>query len=221
MMFNIIAMLTVIMMIVIIKRAKLFSHRKALMRLTSEQAKENRQTILETASRMFRLHGMENVSVADIMKESGFTHGGFYNHFSSKEELAAKAVACAFEQTVHRLSEKFISGRSPEKSFERLITEYLSTEYRDSSTGGCPASALPVDSARSGKEVQRAFADGVESYLDLFAARMDGNRQEARQQAIALLSGLVGALMLSRAMKKSDPKLSDELLRSARKQLYK
>jgi TetR/AcrR family transcriptional repressor of nem operon len=170
---------------------------------------------------MFRLHGMESVSVADIMKESGFTHGGFYNHFQSKEELAAEAVACSFEKAASRLSEKFASGRSPQKALEMVIAEYLNPAYRDSSTGGCPAAALPADAARNGKEVQTAFAEGIESYLDLFAARMDGNKQQARQQAIALLSGLVGALMLSRAVKKSNPKLSDELLRSARKHICK
>ena len=191
------------------------------MRLTSEQAKQNRQLILETASRMFRLHGMEDVSVADIMKQSGFTHGGFYNHFNSKEELAAEAVSCAFEKAAHGLSGKFASAKSPQKALEIIIAEYLSPAYRDSSTGGCPASALPADAARNGKEVQTAFADGIESYLDIFAARRNGNKQEARQQAVALLSGLVGALILSRAVKKSNPKLSDELLSSARKHLSK
>jgi TetR/AcrR family transcriptional repressor of nem operon len=190
-------------------------------RLTSEQAKQNRQLILETASRMFRLHGMENVSVADIMKQSGFTHGGFYNHFNSKEKLAAEAVACAFEKSAQGLSENFASARSPQKAFEIVISEYLSPAYRDSSAGGCPASALPADAARNGKEVQMAFAEGVESYLKIFAAAMDGGRQEAREKAIALLSGLVGALILSRAVKKSNPKLSDELLSSARKRLFK
>lgn len=191
------------------------------MRLTSEQAKQNRQLILETASRMFKLHGMKNVSVADIMKQSGFTHGGFYNHFGSKEELAAEAVACAFEESAQGLFEKFASSRSPQKALEMVIGEYLSPTYRDSSTGGCPASALPADAARNGKEVQTAFAEGIVSYLDIFAAQMDGSKQKARQQAAALLSSLVGALILSRAVKKSNSKLSDELLVSARKHLCK
>jgi TetR/AcrR family transcriptional repressor of nem operon len=222
MMLTIIDILTFTMMVVIIvKWALCFSQGADQVRLTSEQAKQNRQLILETASRMFRLHGMEDVSVADIMKQSGFTHGGFYNHFHSKEELAAEAVASAFEGSAHGLSEKFASARSRQKGFEIVITEYLSPAYRDSSTGGCPASALPADAARNGKEVQTAFADGIESYLDILAARMDGNKQEARQQAVGLLSGLVGALMLSRAVKKSNPKLSDELLSSARKHLCK
>jgi TetR/AcrR family transcriptional repressor of nem operon len=190
-------------------------------RLTSEQAKQNRQLILETASRMFRLQGIEDVSVADIMKQCGFTHGGFYNHFNSKEELAAEAVTCAFERSVHVLSEKFASARSPQKGLETVIAEYLNPAYRDSSSGGCPAAALPADAARNGKEVQTAFAEGVESYLQIFAAGMAGSKQEARERAIALLSGMVGALMLSRAVKKSNPKLSGELLNSARKHLCK
>jgi AcrR family transcriptional regulator len=66
------------------------------------------------------------------MQQSGFTHGGFYNHFHSKEERAAEAVACAFEKSARGLSEKFASARSPEKAFERVITEYLSPAYRDS-----------------------------------------------------------------------------------------
>jgi len=76
------------------------------LRLTKEQAEQNRQLIVETASRMFRLRGLENVTVSDVMKESGFTHGGFYNHFKSKEELAAEALASAFEVAANDLSEK-------------------------------------------------------------------------------------------------------------------
>jgi len=219
-MLTIINILTLMMMdVIIIKASTLFSDGAGQMRLTNEQAKQNRQLILETASRMFRLHGMEEVSVADIMKQSGFTHGGFYNHFHSKEELAAEAVACAFENSADRLSKKFASARSPQKAFENVIAEYLSPAYRDSPAGGCPASTLPADAARNGKEVQTAFAEGVESYLDIFAAGMDGSKQETRQQAIALLSSLVGALLLSRAVKKSNPKLSDEFLSSTRKHL--
>jgi TetR/AcrR family transcriptional repressor of nem operon len=86
---------------------------------------------------------------------------------------------------------------------------------------GCPASAFPVDAARSGKDVQTAFADGIEPYLEILAARMDGDKRETRQRAVALLSGIVGALLLSRAVKKGQPKLSDEFLSSARKQICK
>jgi TetR/AcrR family transcriptional repressor of nem operon len=191
------------------------------LRLTREQAEQNRRLIVETASRMFRLQGVENVAVADVMKESGFTHGGFYNHFKSKDDLATEAVASAFDHAAKNLSEDIASGNDPQKALNSILANYLSPAHRDTSTGGCPATAFPVDSARSGKDVQAAFADGIEAYLEIFAGRMDGDKREARQQAVALLSGIVGALLLSRAVKKSRPKLSDELLSSARKQICK
>src|SRR6202041_2543690 len=191
------------------------------LRLTKEQAEQNRRLIVDTASRMFRLQGLENVAVADVMKESGFTHGGFYNHFKSKDELAAEAVASAFDHAAKKLSEDIASGNDPQKALSAILADYLSPAHRDTSTGGCPASAFPVDAARSGKDLQAAFADGIESYIEIFAARMDGDKREARQRAVALLSGIVGAILLSRAVKKGQPKLSDELLGSARKQICK
>jgi TetR/AcrR family transcriptional regulator, transcriptional repressor for nem operon len=186
------------------------------LRLTKEQAEQNRQLIVETASRMFRLHGMENVTVADIMKESGFTHGGFYNHFESKDELAAEAIGSAFDVVASNLAEKLASGKHSQESLSSFVAQYLSPPHRDSKSGGCPASALSVDAARSGKTIQTAFVNGIETYLDMIAAQLGGDEQEARQQAMALFSGLVGAMILSRAVKKSDPRLSDELLSSAR-----
>ena len=187
------------------------------MRLTKERAEHNRQLIVATASRMFRLHGLDNVAVADIMKESGFTHGGFYNHFTSKDELAAEAIASAFDVVASDLSDKLASGKRPQESLSSFVARYLSPRHRDTKSGGCPASALSADAARNGKTVQTAFVKGMETYLDLIAAQMGGDAQEARQQAMALFSGLVGAMVLSRAVRKSDPALSDELLSSARK----
>jgi TetR/AcrR family transcriptional repressor of nem operon len=191
------------------------------LRLTREQAEQNRRLIVETASRMFRLQGLENVAVADVMKESGFTHGGFYNHFKSKDDLATEAVASAFDHAAKNLSDDISSANDPQKALNAFVADYLSPAHRDTSTGGCPATAFPVDSARGGKDIQAAFADGIESYLEILAARMDGDKREARQRAVTLLSGIVGALLLSRAVKKSQPKLSDELLSSARKQICK
>ena len=151
------------------------------------------------------------------MKESGFTHGGFYNHFKSKDELATEAINSAFDVVGTTLSERFASGENPQESLSSFIARYLSPLHRDADTGGCPAPALSVDAARNGKTVQTAFGKGIESYLDLIAAQMNGAKQEARQRAIALFSGLVGAMVLSRAVRKSDPTLSAEILSSARK----
>jgi len=188
------------------------------LRLTKEKVEENRVRIVETASRMFRLRGMENVTVADVMKESGFTHGGFYNHFESKEQLATEAIACSFHEAANFLAEQIASGSKKQKGLESALANYLSPAHRDTESGGCPAVALPVDAARNGTDVQTAFAEGVEAYLDILAAQMSGNKQEARQQAIALLSGMVGAVLLSRAVKNGAAELSNELLRAAQKQ---
>ena len=189
------------------------------MRLTKQQAEQNRRLIVETASRMFRLQGLKNVAVADVMRESGFTHGGFYNHFKSKDELAAEVIGSAFDVAASDLSEKLASEKHPKESLSSFVARYLSPHHRDTKSGGCPAPALSADAARNGKAVQTAFVKGIETYLDVIAAHMDGDEQEARQQAVALFSGLVGAIMLSRAVKKSDPALSDELLSSTRKSL--
>src|SRR5258707_14130253 len=143
---------------------------------------------------MFRLHGMENVAVADVMKESGFTHGGFYNHFKSKDELAAEAIASAFDVVVSDLSEKLASGKHPQESLSSFVARYLSPTHRDTKSGECPAPALSVDAARNGETVQTAFAKGIETYLDIIAAHMGGEEQESRLKPIALFIGLVGAL---------------------------
>lgn len=198
-----------------------FNQVEGSVRLTKEQAEQNRRRIVETASRMFRLQGLENVAVADVMKESGFTHGGFYNHFKSKDELATEAVASAFDHAAKKLSEDIASGNDPQKALSAFLADYLSPAHRDRRNGGCPAPAFPVDAARSGEDIQAAFAEGIESYLEIFASQMGGDKREARQRAVALLSGIVGAVLLSRAVKKADPKLSDELLGSARKQICK
>jgi TetR/AcrR family transcriptional regulator, transcriptional repressor for nem operon len=190
------------------------------LRLTKEKVEQNRRHIVETASRMFRLHGVENVAVADVMKEAGFTHGGFYNHFESKDQLVAEALACAFDVSANFLSEQIASGRSPQKGLESAVANYLSAAHRDTHSGGCPAAALPADVARNGEDAQLAFADGIEAYLDILGAQLEGSKQEVRQEAIALLAGMVGAVLLSRAVKNGKPKLSNELLSATRKQWF-
>src|ERR1700676_1637224 len=111
------------------------------MRLTKEQAERNRHLIVETASRMFRLHGMENVAVPDIMKESGFTPGRFHNPLKPKASVAAEAIASAFDGVASDLSEKLASGKHPQESLSSFVAQYLSPTHRDTKSGGCPASA--------------------------------------------------------------------------------
>lgn len=184
------------------------------MRLTKEKAESNRKQIVEAAASLFRTRGLDQVSLTDVMQAAGFTHGGFYNHFASKEELASEAVACAFKDFTGNLATMLGAADAPDLAFASAIAGYLAPAHRDASGGGCPTAALLVDAARGGERVQSAFADGIETYLDLFAQRLGGSNVAAKRQAMVMLSGMVGALALSRAVKQARPELSAALLES-------
>jgi TetR/AcrR family transcriptional repressor of nem operon len=182
--------------------------------VTKEVAAQNRRKLLDAATQLFKARGIENVSVADLTKAAGFTHGGFYNHFESKADLAVETVRYAFEQALSEISgERAIEG-NPVSMAERL-ENYLSPEHRDAPSGGCPTGSLPVDVARQAIDAQRAFAGGLERYIALIEAVLPRNERR-RDAAIATLSTLVGAIILSRAVRNGDPRLSDEILRAAR-----
>jgi TetR/AcrR family transcriptional repressor of nem operon len=179
------------------------------MRISKEVAEQNKQKILETATRLFKTRGIDNVSLADLMKEAGFTHGGFYNHFESKADLAAETVRYAFEQALSALA-----GATPDEEpvpMADRLEFYLSPEHRDDPTGGCPTGSLPMDIARQPIEAQQAFAEGLERYLELIR-RKDAGATPRRETAIITLSTIVGAIVLSRAVRNGSPGLSDDIL---------
>lgn len=184
------------------------------MRLTKDQAAKNRQQIVEAAATLFRARGLDKVSLTDVMQEAGFTHGGFYNHFDSKEDLAAEAIASAFSEFTGNLAATLVAHDAPDSAFASAVAGYLAPAHRDAAGGGCPTAALLADAARGGERVQSAFADGIESYLSLFAQRLGGSDDEARRRAMVMLSGMVGALALSRAVKAARPELSAAILDS-------
>ncbi|MGE7370372.1 TetR/AcrR family transcriptional regulator [Neorhizobium sp. NPDC001467] len=180
------------------------------MRIKKEAAEENKRNILETASKLFKTQGAENVSVGDLMKAAGFTHGGFYNHFESKADLTSQVVRYAFKRALCEIESGLRQGKH---SVAERLTSYCTSEHRDDPDGGCPTGSLPVDVARLPKESQKAFADGLERYLVLIQG--DTTRLDlSRKDAIATLSMLVGGIILSRAVRNGDPSLSDEILRS-------
>jgi TetR/AcrR family transcriptional repressor of nem operon len=179
------------------------------MRITNDQANQNRERVVDTASRLFRERGFDGVSVADLMKAAGFTHGGFYNHFKSKGELFAEALKRAFE---HMAQE-----RPAAKDLAELVSRYLSDIHRKSPGKGCPAAALASDASRGSDEVKSEFARGVEGMIRIFEERLPGTMRGAarRRFAIALVSRMVGALALARAIPEEN-RLEGEILRSAR-----
>ncbi|WP_221358008.1 TetR/AcrR family transcriptional regulator [Streptomyces beigongshangae] len=195
-------------------------------RITKEDKARNRQNILEAAGRMFRSQGIDAVGIAELMKEAGLTHGGFYNHFASKNDLVVEVCGASFAASLGVLAQEVEDGPDRDGSpLKRVVAGYLSAAHRDAPDGGCPSASLVTDAARHSEAVQSAYAEGVEGYLTGFAAEFlreaEGKGHEldpgeARRAAIRLLSEMVGALMLARAVRHVEPELSDEILQTGR-----
>src|SRR5215472_8728608 len=144
------------------------------MRISKEASEANRARVLAAAARLFREKGVDGIAVADLMKEAGLTHGGFYNHFQSKEELAAAAFDAAFATAIERLQRKVAKAgpRGRHKALEHYVERYLARETRDRPGLSCPMATLGTDAVRHGATLQRGFAAGVRRYLDRFAELM-------------------------------------------------
>ena len=177
------------------------------MRVTREQVAANRDKILEVAGTLFRERGYDGIGVADIMKRAGLTHGGFYGHFASKDDLAAEITARVLgrEGWLERLT------GSANPSLSDVVRKYLTARHRDDAGHGCLLAALGSDVVRQPRSVRRAFTDGLRRRVEVLRQLVPGRSAAAqRQKALATMAGLVGALVLSRAV--DDPKLSDEIL---------
>jgi TetR/AcrR family transcriptional regulator, transcriptional repressor for nem operon len=182
------------------------------MRVSREQADKNREHVIDVASRLFRERGFEGIGVADLMKEAGLTHGGFYGQFKSKEDLKIQASRRALSRNKDRWA-KVLAETSSEK-LSALARFYLSDAHRDRRGEGCALAALGGDAPRYGPELQAAFKDGIEGYLELLDGIMSASSDEKRRdKTIAALSTMVGALVLSRAV--GDEALSQKILSAA------
>jgi TetR/AcrR family transcriptional regulator, transcriptional repressor for nem operon len=174
------------------------------MRYPVEETAAKHERIVKEASRLFRERGFENVSVDEVMKAAGLTHGAFYAHFGSKEELQAAAVAYGQKVSLGRLE------RSDSKNNKGSYADrYLSPRHRDNPGDGCTMAALAPEVARSTPELKAAFEHGLEEIL----SAKGGDRKEAIFQSAALIGGIV----LARAVQ--NPQLSDEILESVRQKL--
>jgi TetR/AcrR family transcriptional regulator, transcriptional repressor for nem operon len=181
-------------------------------RRTREATAESRQTIVTTASRLFREKGFDGVGVADIMAAAGLTHGGFYRHFASKEALIAEAMADAFAEKA-RLLEADGKDELMRKARSYVI-DYLSSGHVSMVGIGCPIAALGSEAPHMGKPVADVFAQGIEQLLGPLASALDASSPNARPSALRLLAILVGAVVIARAVDAQE--LRDELLAAAR-----
>jgi TetR/AcrR family transcriptional repressor of nem operon len=179
-------------------------------RVTREQASAHREKILDVAATLFRERGFDGIGVADIMNRAGLTHGGFYGHFGSKDDLASEVTARVLARPgwLERLT------GTPEPSLGKFVRSYLSPRHRDNPGRGCLFAALGSDVTRQPPSVRRAFTEGLQLRIDALRRLMPGrSAARRRRQALATTAGLVGALILSRAV--DDSKLSAEILEAA------
>lgn len=173
------------------------------MRVSREQMAENRLRILDEASQLFQAKGFDSVTVAEVMGAAGMTHGGFYGHFESKDDLIAQTL-------IHRLAKS--SNIDDATTF---CTTYLSSRHRDDVAHGCPISALAGETPRQTQAAHQAMSDGIRAQISRLTEAMgDAGDTSARRNAIAGWSAMVGALILSRATQ--DTGLAEEILTETR-----
>lgn len=174
--------------------------------------------IVQTAAARFREEGVDGVGVSDLMKEAGLTHGGFYRHFASRDELVAEAVESALSDGSRAVEAVAASKASRQVVAATLVDAYLSTAHRDSLATSCAVTTLAGDVARSNERARAAYTQQVNAYLDLLANLAAAEKSKGkRAKAIAALSSLVGAVSLSRAV--NDEALSREILKAAADEL--
>lgn len=188
------------------------------MRVSRVQAEENRQTVINVASRLFREHGFDGIGLKDLMEKAGLTQGAFYKQFASKEDLTVQASKRALESASNRWV--VAAAANPEDPLGALIGFYLSAGHRNERMDGCPIVALGSDVARSGDEVKASFETGVRTYLELLDRLISETQgEEFRSKSMAILSMMVGALTLSRAV--NDPELAQAFLDAVAMQVRK
>lgn len=186
------------------------------MRVSRVQAAENRQNVIDVASRLFRDRGFDGIGLKDLMKGAGLTQGAFYKQFASKEDLAARASSRALEKTSRRWSDAIAAN--PKDPLGAVMAFYLSMEHREGRMGGCPIAALGADAARQSSEVKASFEAGIEvqlAMLDRLIAQAYGKKPNGK--ALAILSTMVGAVTLARVV--NDPDLAQAFLDAAAKQV--
>jgi TetR/AcrR family transcriptional regulator, transcriptional repressor for nem operon len=179
------------------------------MKVSREQAAENRERIVQVAAKLFRERGFDGIGVADLMKAAGLTHGGFYGHFGSKEDLAAEASDRALKDTVQYWSS--VVDKAPDEAFSTIVNRYLSEGHRDTPGKGCLVAALGSDLGRQARPVRRVVTDGIQAFIGQLMQLVPGKSKPARRrQALTDFAAMVGAVTIARAV--DDPALSKDVL---------
>ncbi|RAN79816.1 TetR family transcriptional regulator [Bacillus sp. SRB_336] len=187
------------------------------MRYDNEHKQNTRSKVLQAAAKAIRAEGPDRVAVAGVMAEAGLTHGGFYAHFSSKDELVAAAIGQMFEDARMRVEHE-TAGRGPAEGLVAYIDFYLSKKHRDARGAGCPMAALSSDLPRMSDASRQQFAAGVQRVTTALGDQLAAlGHADAETGARSMMAELIGALSLARV--ELDAKRSDAILAASRGQL--
>jgi TetR/AcrR family transcriptional regulator, transcriptional repressor for nem operon len=199
------------------------------MGVSKRQTARNKQAIIDAATRLFRERGVDAVGLNELMREAGFTQGGFYNHFESKDALVTEVIATAMTGANAKLFEAI--GKPLEAQhvnrFARQIKYYLSTNHRDDIENSCAVACLAPDARRMNEAAQAGYAQGLHAVLNQLASVVENDptlrsaQESPRVRAMALFTQMVGALVLSRAVLSADRALANEILSAARGDLLR
>lgn len=182
------------------------------MRVSRVQAEENRNTVIDVASRLFRERGFDGIGLKDLMAGAGMTQGGFYKQFDSKDDLAVEASRRAMQDALGHWAAAAASR--PEDPLSAVVDLYLSEAHCAERSIGCPVVALGADAARHGPDVRASLEAGLKEYLALLGGWMGGSDPgEAESKAMAVLATMVGAVLLARCV--NDTELSKQFLQAA------
>ena len=184
------------------------------MRYSREHKQETHARIVRKASVRLREKGAHGVGVADLMKEAGLTHGGFYAHFNSRDALVIEAFAYAMDRSIEHWR-KVAEQTAPDKRLAAIVESYLTPTHRDDPGHGCAITSLGAEVARESPKTRKAFAAKVEQLIDLMADQIQGvPPKAARKQAAGLLATMMGTLVLARIAGSGE--FSDEILQAGR-----
>ncbi|MCC5809041.1 MAG: TetR/AcrR family transcriptional regulator [Ectothiorhodospiraceae bacterium] len=182
------------------------------MRKSREEAAETRERIVKVAAKLFRERGVEAVGVAELMREAGLTHGGFYKHFPSKEALVAEACRSALIKANDGLRH---ADTPRTHDLEEVLSRYLSTAHRDHPGSGCAIAALGSEISRQEGEPRRAIGEGAERMIRMIERLLrDEGLEPDGADARGIVACMLGGLLLSRAL--DDPEQSRAALDDTR-----
>jgi TetR/AcrR family transcriptional regulator, transcriptional repressor for nem operon len=173
------------------------------MRYGPERKKVTRARVLREAARAIRAQGPHRIGVAEVMMRAGLTHGGFYAHFASKEDLVAAAIAQMFEEALSTF-ERMTAGKPPKEALQAYIDFYLSPRHRDAKETGCPLAALSADLPRLSEPARREFTAGFAALATAFSNLISAfGLSDSETLARSLFAEMVGALTLARGTAQS------------------